>query len=200
MSGRRAELQGFYNNSKRPGYLKVEEDGKVTWREGGRETVENIKIEFGDFKPAEEVLREASGIENYNFKLMILNEKNGKVEWTIYGIVSADGERLYFLDNSGTGVDIFPRISEEEAAELGWCLVQSQPHLTRFPMFRRGPGRPDISPTRSLHHPATCPGETHLVNWSSGSGQVYNCSTACQRQRYIGSFKLFLACCLRSLD
>ena len=184
MTGRRAELQGSYKNSGKPGYLKVEEDGKVTWREGGRETVENIKIEYGDFKPAEGVLREASGMENYNFKLKILS-KNGKVDWTIFGIVSDDGERLYFLDRNGTGVDIFPRITQEESAELGWCWVKSQPQLTVVSLFRRGPGRPHISPSRSLHHPATCPGETTLVNWSSGSGQVYNCSTAGQRERYL---------------
>ena len=74
MSGRRPKLQGSCKNSKKPGYLKVEETGKVSWREGGRETLENVKIEFGDFKSAEEVLREASGRENYNFKLVILNE------------------------------------------------------------------------------------------------------------------------------
>ena len=120
MIGRRIELQGSYKNSVKPGYLKVEEDGKVTWREGGRETVENIKIEYGDFKPAEDVLKEASGREIYNFKLIIIDKKTGKVDWTHFGIVSDDGEKVYFLDRNGTGVDIFPRITEEEAAELGW--------------------------------------------------------------------------------
>ena len=110
MTDRRAELQGSYKKSGRPGYLKVEEAGKVTWREGGRETVENIKIEYGHFKPAEDVVREASGIENYNFQLVNGNK---------FGIVSDDGEKLYFLDNIGTGVDIFSKITEDQAAELG---------------------------------------------------------------------------------
>ena len=130
MSGRRAELQGSYKKSGRPGYLKVEEAGKVTWREGGRETVENIKIEYGDFKPAEDVVREASGRENYNLKLMTINKKNGKVDWTIFGIVSDGGEKLYFLDRNKTDVLLYPRITEEEAAKLGWCWVNSQPKLT----------------------------------------------------------------------
>ena len=136
MTGRRPKLQGSYKNSEEPGYLKVEEDDKVTWREGGRETAENIKIEYGHFKPAEGVLREASGIENYNFKLLVLNEKNGKVEDTIFGIVSDDGETLYFLDDNGTGVLINPKITEEKAAELGWCWVKSQSQLRGFPLFR----------------------------------------------------------------
>ena len=136
MTGRRAELQGSYKKSGRPGYLKVEEAGKVTWREGGRETVENIKIEYGDFKLAEEVVREASGREKYNLKLMTINKKNGKVDWTIFGIVSDDGEKLYFLDRNKTDVLLYPRITEEEAAELGWCWVKSQPQPTGFPLFR----------------------------------------------------------------
>ena len=79
------ELHGFYKNSRKPGYLKVEKDGEVTWREGGRENSEN-KFEYGDFMPAEKVLREASGIENYNFKLMTLDEKNGKVIHCEFGM------------------------------------------------------------------------------------------------------------------
>ena len=136
MTGRRPELQGSYKYNFKPGYLKVEEDGKVIRREEGMETFENIKLEYGDFMPAEKVVREASGIENYNIKLMILNEKDGKVEWTEFGIVSDDGEKLYFLDRNGTSVDIFPRITEEEASELGWCWVKSQSQLTGFPLFR----------------------------------------------------------------
>ena len=136
MTGARAKLQGSYKKNMELDYLKVEEDGKATRREGGRKNVENIKLEYGDFMPAEKVVREASGIENYNIKLMILNEKDGKVEWTEFGIVSDDGEKLYFLDRNGTSVDIFPRITEEEASELGWCWVKSQSQLTGFPLFR----------------------------------------------------------------
>ena len=119
MTGARAELQGSYKNNRRPGYLKVEEDGKATWREGGRENVENIKLEYGDFKPAEKVLVDASGIENYNFEFKFVNKKDGKVEWSIFGIVSGDGEKLCFLNDKGTGVDIFAQITEDQAAELG---------------------------------------------------------------------------------
>ena len=155
MIGRRIELQGSYKNSVKPGYLKVEEDGKVTWRESGRKTLEKIKLEYGDFKPAEDVLKETSGRENYNLKLLILNEKNGKVEMTIFGIVSDDGEKLYFLDGKETGVDIFPRITEEEAAALGWCWLKSQSQLTSISLVqtrtRETPSQPPQVPTPSSH-------------------------------------------------
>ena len=121
MTGRRPELQGSYKYNFKPGYLKVEQDGKVIRREEGMETFENIKLEYGDFKPAEDVVREASGRENYNFKL-IVNDGDENSE-SIFGIVSDDGESLYFLDKNGNGVDVFPRITEEKAAELGWFWV-----------------------------------------------------------------------------
>ena len=121
MTGSRPELQGSYKYNFKPGYLKVEQDGKVIRREEGMETFENIKLEYGDFKPAEDVVREASGRENYNFNL-IVNDGDENSE-SIFGIVSDDGESLYFLDKNGTGVDVFPRITEEKAAELGWFWV-----------------------------------------------------------------------------
>ena len=124
MTGARAKLQGSYKYYMEPDYLKVEEDGKASWREGGRKNVENIKLEYGDFMPAEKVVREASGIENYNLKLMILDEKDGKVEWSEFGIVSSDGEKVYHLDDMGTGVEIFEKITEDQAAELGgWYFI-----------------------------------------------------------------------------
>ena len=123
MTGARAKLQGSYKYHMEPDYLKVEESGKASWREGGRKNVENIKLEYGNFMPAEKVVREASGIENYNLKLMILDEKDGKVEWSEFGIVSDDGEKVYHLDDMGTGVEIFEKITEDQAAELGgWYL------------------------------------------------------------------------------
>ena len=117
------ELHGFYKNSRKPGYLKVEKDGEATWREGGRENQED-KFEYGDFKPAEKEMREASGIENYNFKLMTLNEKDGKVIHCEFGIVNSDGEKVYCLDDMGTGVEVLTKITEDQAAELGgWYLL-----------------------------------------------------------------------------
>ena len=126
MTGATGKLQGCYKNSsleaREPGFLRVEEDGKVSWREGGREPVD-LKLEYGEFKPAEEVLREASGIEKYNLQLWILDKKTGKVVWSLgFGIVSADGEKCYVLDNKGTGVDIFLKITEDQAAEIGGSL------------------------------------------------------------------------------
>ena len=112
MSGRRAELQGSYKSGKKPGYLKVEEDGTASWREGGRKP-EDFKLEYGEFKPAEAVVREAAGVEKYNFKL----------KWNVgvvnFGVVSDDGEKLYYLHNDALDMDILSRITEEQAAELG---------------------------------------------------------------------------------
>ena len=141
--------------------------------------------------PAEKVLREASGIENYNFKLMTLNEKDGKVIHCEFGIVNSDGEKVYCLDDMGTGVEVLTKITEDQAAELGgWMggiyylgLVHSETQLTVFPLFRRGPWRPHISPPGSLHHPARGSGQTALDNWGPGYGEVYNCSTVGQRER-----------------
>ena len=37
--------------------------------------------------------------------------------------MSDDGEKLYFLDNIGTGVEVFTKITEDQAAELGGWYV-----------------------------------------------------------------------------
>ena len=113
MSGRRFELRGCYKSNKGPSYLKVEEDGAASWREGGRKPEADFKMEYGEFKTAEAVVREASGVEKYNFKLI----------WNVgvvsFGVVSDGGEKLYYLHNDALDMDILSRITEEEAAELG---------------------------------------------------------------------------------
>ena len=70
MSAEDGCLRGHYKDIRRPAYLKVEAD-HVSWHEGGRETFEKLKIEHGVFKPAGELMREVTGIQNYNFKLTI---------------------------------------------------------------------------------------------------------------------------------
>ena len=112
MSARRIELRGCYKSNKRPSYLKVEEGGAASWREGGRKP-EDFKVEYGEFKQAEKVVREASGVENYNVKLI---RKEGLES---FGVVSDGGEKLYLLDNDAMDVDILSRITAEEASELG---------------------------------------------------------------------------------
>ena len=112
VSGR---LSGYYRDTKLPAYLKVEED-RVSWHEGGRKTLDRINIEYGDFQLAESIVREVTGIQNYNCKLTYF-EPYYDVKM---GIVSSDGEILHFLnilDNNS--VDNFTRITEEEARELG---------------------------------------------------------------------------------
>ena len=63
-------LHGHYKDMKKPAFLRVEAD-KVSWHEGGRDTYHKLKIEEGVFKPAGEVMREVTGIDNYNFKMTI---------------------------------------------------------------------------------------------------------------------------------
>ena len=63
-------LAGCYRDIARPAYLQVEAD-HVSWHEGGRDTYHKLKIEEGVFKPAGEVMREVTGIDNYNFKMTI---------------------------------------------------------------------------------------------------------------------------------
>ena len=93
-------------------------DSKVSWHEGGRETFEKLKIEEGDFHQAVILMREATGIQNYNIKLTIINEE--EEDHIIFGIVSVDGESLYFLnDTDNTSVNNHKRITEEEARALG---------------------------------------------------------------------------------
>ena len=112
MSGRRFELRGCYKSNKGPSYLKVEEDGAASWREGGRKP-EDFKVEYGEFKQAERVVREASGVENYNFKVIKIFGLES------FGVVSDGGEKLYLLDNDAIDMDILSRITAEEASELG---------------------------------------------------------------------------------
>ena len=76
MSGEGGRLRGCYRDVRKPAYLRVEDDG-VSWHEGGRKTKENLRVEHGIFKPAEEIMREVTGIQNYNFKLTVVREGSG---------------------------------------------------------------------------------------------------------------------------
>ena len=68
-------LSGYYKELRLPAFYKVEDD-RVSWREGGRETEDKGKIEYGVFEPVEEIMREVTGIQNYNFKMIEI----GKVQ------------------------------------------------------------------------------------------------------------------------
>ena len=116
MSGDSGRLAGCYRwrDDQRSLYLKVSGPGQVSWQEGGRENAEKLQIEYGDFGPAEERLRESSGVENYNMRLTTVIE-----DWEDehnYGIVSSDGETLHLFYATPM---TYVRISEAEARKLG---------------------------------------------------------------------------------
>ena len=68
-------LNGYYKEVRLPAFYKVEGD-RVSWHEGGRETEDKGKIEYGVFEPVEEIMMEVTGIQNYNFKMIEI----GKVQ------------------------------------------------------------------------------------------------------------------------
>ena len=104
-------------------------DRKASWHEGGRETFDKMEFRLGVFQPADRVLTELTGVEKYNFKLTFLGEDE---KHDVFGIVNDERSGLFFLRDSGSGVDHYDKISEEEAQELGdrvLCLY-SELHLS----------------------------------------------------------------------
>ena len=123
MSSASRHIVGDYRltGDRRAAYLRLQDD-KASWHEGGRETFDKIEISTGEFLPAEKILSEMTGVEKYNFKLMLLDEDGKKHD--VFGIVNTEGSSLYFMRDTGVGVDHYQRITEEEALELGdWCVT-----------------------------------------------------------------------------
>ena len=111
-------LGGCYRwrDDRRSLYLKVGdgEASEVSWQEGGREHRDKLQIQYGDFGPADETLRERSGKQNYNMRLTTLIE-----DWEdehSYGIVSSDGEKLHLFWATPM---TYERITEAETRKLG---------------------------------------------------------------------------------
>ena len=112
-----SSLVGFFRltGDRRAAYLRLGE-GKASWHEGGREAFDKMEVRLGEFGPAENMLAELAGVEKYNLKLNML----GEVEThDVFGVVNDDGSSLYFMRDTGTGVDHYQRITEEDALELG---------------------------------------------------------------------------------
>ena len=114
-------LVGCYRwrDDRRSLYLKVGdgEASEVSWQERGREHRDKLQIQYGDFGPAEETLKERSGQQNYNMRLTTLIE-----DWELHlivtgnGIVSSDGEKFHLF---WTTPMTYVRITEAEARKLG---------------------------------------------------------------------------------
>ena len=117
LSSASANITGDFRlrGDRRAAFLRLG-DGKVSWHEGGRETFDKMEVSLGQFQPAEKILSELTGVEKYNLKLRLLGEDGNH---DVFGIVNAEGSSLYFMRDTGTGVDHYQRITEEEALELG---------------------------------------------------------------------------------
>ena len=117
MSSASPNIVGDYRltGDRRAAYLRLGA-GKASWHEGGRETFDKMEVSLGQFQPAEKILSELTGVEKYNLKLRLLGEDGNH---DVFGIVNAEGSSLYFMRDTGTGVDHYQRITEEEALELG---------------------------------------------------------------------------------
>ena len=97
-------------------------------------------------------------------------------------MVSEDGDTMYLAsDTNTTTVDRYPRITEEEARELSESEYIVN-HRSDIP-DSAGPGRPDLRPPGSLHHPASPHGEVPLADRGPGTGQVYHGSDPGQGER-----------------
>ena len=79
-------------NDRRAAWLRVTED-KVSWHEGGRDTYDKININCGQFKPADKILSELTGVQKYNLKLTLLAE-NSKGRFRLF--------EVFFLSSSPT--------------------------------------------------------------------------------------------------
>ena len=113
-------LDGYYRSgAKRWSYMKIA-GAKVSYHEAGRDVFDRVTAELGEFNSADENIREASGRENYNLKFVIyFDPKNPTVSFDMFGVVSEDREKIFFLDTaSKTKVVVSERISEEEAREV----------------------------------------------------------------------------------
>ena len=101
-------------------------EGRISWREGGREERQyGLEIQYGDLRPAERVLADLTQTRNYNFRWRILTGGDSRKCHDMLGIVRDGGENIYFLNNVGDGVDQLCRIREEEAQELGECREEA---------------------------------------------------------------------------
>ena len=179
-----SSLVGFFRltGDRRAAYLRLQ-GGKASWHEGGRETFDKIEVATGQFQPAEKILSELTGVEKYNLKLRLLDEDGKKHD--VFGIVNAEGSSLYYMRDTGIGVDHYQRITEEEALELGYCCVRCESvwSVLASNNYREGPRRSHKLPSRTLQGAASPPGQAPLSDRGSRPGQVHHCSATGPAER-----------------
>ena len=111
---------GFYRTRRKKwAYMKIA-DGKMSYHETGKEVFDGVEVKLGEFDTAEQSIKDLTGKEKYNLKLIIYYDKkhpDRKIDK--FGVISDDRERLFFVNNANKAeVDVSERITEEEAAEI----------------------------------------------------------------------------------
>ena len=113
-------LDGYYKSLlKKCSYIKITGD-TVSSHEVGQEVFEGMKVELGEFGQADENIRELSGKQNYNIKLVIFWDKNDpEKRLERIGVIRDDREKMYFVNQADKStVDVRERITEEEVSEI----------------------------------------------------------------------------------
>ena len=113
-------LDGFYKSLlKKSSYIIIAGE-KVSSHEAGRDVIDNMKVELGEFGTADEAIRELSAKEKYNINLVMFWDKNDpEKRLERFGVISDDRERIFFENPADKSqVDVRERITKEEADEI----------------------------------------------------------------------------------
>ena len=97
-------LEGYFRSLlKTWAYIKIAGD-RVGYHETGKDVWDNIKMEQGEFSLAAENIREMSGKEKYNLKMVIFFDDNKpEMKFEKLGVLSDDRERMIFMNTSDKG-------------------------------------------------------------------------------------------------
>ena len=87
----------------------------------------DFKIEIGDFGPARAEVKDASGISNYNVKLVSVMHSN-------FAVVNQSGDMMWFWGSTDSQVHIITKLSHEQVDkkrfERDHIETPSCPHIT----------------------------------------------------------------------
>ena len=90
----------------------------------------DFEIEIGDFGPARAEVKEASGISNYNMKLVSVMHSN-------FAVVNQSGDMMWFWGSTDSQVHIITKLSQEQVhkkrLERDHIETPSCPHITPKP-------------------------------------------------------------------
>ena len=163
-------------------FIRVEGE-EVSQHEAGREVVRGIRLQYGEFGPAEERLALLSGAGRYNVKMVSQGWGGKKVERL--GVWSrADQQSKLFLMTK-SGVVTYTRITKVDL--LTWLVLLG----TNWRVLSGGGGETGERGRRSplpphLSHrppPVRPPRSPAVAHWSSGQWEVHHGPAAGQEPR-----------------